>query len=77
MTDIVHASSTCDLDQVAGLFREYADWLALEWCAGNIEREITGLPGQYGPPEGCLLLARREGQAVCVSRLAHFTAIRL
>ena len=61
-------SSAEDFDQVAELFHEYAAWLDLGACSRNIEREIDDLPSQYGPPDGCLFLARQDGRpAGCVA----------
>jgi len=60
------------LREVADLFREYADWLAVDLCSDNIEREVEELPGLYGPPEGCLLLARRDGKPVGCVALRRF-----
>ncbi len=68
MTDIVHASSQRDFDQVAVLFREYAEWLAIAESSCKIKKTISEFPGHYGPPDGCLLLARQDGRpAGCVA----------
>jgi len=72
MAEMIIACAKKSLAEVADLFREYADWLAVDLCAGNIEREVAGLPGLYGPPDGCLLLARRERQAVGCVALRRF-----
>ena len=68
MAELTQASSETDLAEVAELFREYEEWLAIDLCSGNIEREVADLPGAYGPSDGCLLLARHEGRpAGCVA----------
>ena len=72
MTEVIIACVKKSLVEVAELFREYADWLAIDLCSCNIELEIAGLPGSYGPPDGCLLLARRDGQAVGCAALRRF-----
>ncbi len=68
MADLIRAHSKKNLAEVAELFREYAEWLAIDLCSDNIEREVTDLPGSFGPPDGCLLLARQNGRpAGCVA----------
>ena len=50
------------------LFREYSAWLQIDLCFQNFERELSGLPGEYVPPAGRLLLAYEESElAGCVA----------
>lgn len=57
-----------DLQQVRELFREYQRWVDEPCCFATFEQELAGLPGEYGPPGGRLLLALADGTpAGCVA----------
>lgn len=65
--EIVPAESAEQVAAVRGLMREYAGTLAIDLCFQNFEAELAGLPGEYAPPGGALLLALVDGQpAGCV-----------
>ncbi|UCG59111.1 MAG: GNAT family N-acetyltransferase, partial [Phycisphaerales bacterium] len=65
---IIEVDTGEDLEIVRDLFDEYADSLGFDLGFQDFERELTGLPGDYARPKGCLLLARYQGQpAGCVA----------
>jgi ribosomal protein S18 acetylase RimI-like enzyme len=62
------AESRPQIAQAHELFLEYAHSLGFSLCFQNFDDELEGLPGDYAPPDGRLLLADYENQlAGCVA----------
>ena len=57
MHQIVGADSPSRLTLIRELFTEYAESLGIDLGFQGFDRELVELPGAYGPPDGCLLLA--------------------
>ena len=65
---VKQAASPAQIAQARELFLEYAQSLSFSLCFQNFEEELAGLPGDYAPPDGRLLLAMYEDQlAGCVA----------
>ncbi len=66
--NLKQAESLADMAQARELFLEYAGSLGFSLCFQSFDQELAGLPGDYAPPNGRLLLAEYRGQlAGCVA----------
>jgi carbonic anhydrase len=57
MVQIFQAESSEQITQARELFQEYGASLGFDLCFQSFEAELAGLPGDYAPPSGRLLLA--------------------
>jgi len=57
-----------DLPTVKMLFSEYASSLGIDLSFQDFNRELAELPGEYAPPNGSILIARKESEVIgCVA----------
>lgn len=63
-----------ELYLVRQLFLEYAQGLGFSLCFQGFQQELDELPGKYAQPDGALLLAIEEGEAVGVVALRRHDA---
>lgn len=65
---VSEATAPADVDTCRVLFEEYRLSQGFSPCFQGFAGEIAGLPGDYAPPRGCLLVATVEGRpAGCVA----------
>jgi len=68
MIHIISAQEQDHYQKVRELFRQYADSLDFDLEFQGFSQELATLPGDYAPPDGCILLAEESGQFVgCVA----------
>ena len=58
--ELVLVETPEQIEHIRTLFREYYDWVqdftGISLNFQSHQAELAGLPGYYGPPEGCLVL---------------------
>jgi putative acetyltransferase len=66
--DLQQAESPQQISAIRELFLEYANSLNFSLCFQSFENELSGLPGDYAPPDGRLWLAADNSRvAGCVA----------
>lgn len=55
-----------EIPAVRRMLGDYCRWIGLDLAFQEIDAELAGLPGDYAPPGGLLLVARLDGDAIGV-----------
>ncbi|HSP61363.1 MAG TPA: GNAT family N-acetyltransferase [Pyrinomonadaceae bacterium] len=71
----VQAQSPEEIEIARELFQEYAAGLNIDLCFQNFDQEVAGLPGNYAPPLGRLLLAIEGEQIAACIALRRFGGV--
>ena len=65
---LTHIQSGPELEEIRALFLEYARGLNFSLCFQNFDHELELLPGDYGLPQGRLILCQINGKSAgCVA----------
>jgi putative acetyltransferase len=57
-----------ELEEVRNIFIEYAEFLQVDLCFQDFEKELQTLHQVYAQPKGCIILAKEEGKVVgCIA----------
>ena len=72
MATVIQVNKGDELLSVRALFEEYAASLNFDLCFQGFKEELANLPGNYAPPEGCLLLALHSVEAAGCAALQKF-----
>jgi GNAT superfamily N-acetyltransferase len=57
-----------ELEEVREIFIEYADFLQVDLCFQDFEKELQTLHKVYNPPSGCIILAKEDEQVLgCIA----------
>ena len=64
MDFVIEPARATDIPTVRALLEEYCAWIALDLAFQEIDAELEGLPGDYAPPGGLILVARLNGTIV-------------
>jgi len=65
---IEQAATSEHIQLARTLFQEYGASLGFSLCFQNFDKELAGLPGEYAPPHGRLLIAYLDSEAAgCVA----------
>ena len=60
----IRPATAQDIPHARDMLQEYVAWIALDLAFQEIDAEVAGLPGDYQPPRGALLVATLDERLV-------------
>jgi GNAT superfamily N-acetyltransferase len=72
--ELVRPNTPAQWRVARGLVEEYAEQLGIDLTFQDFEREINAMPHEYGPPDGCFVLAQVDGACVGCGGVRRFDA---
>lgn len=73
--ELLAPHTATDFDAARAILREYAHSLPVDLGFQHFDQELNGLPGDYAPPRGTLLLAWADGQVAGCCGLRPLDAV--
>ncbi len=68
MIETAQSESPEQIEEIRKLFREYENWLDIDLCFQDFEKELASLPGKYAKPDGRLFLIYKKNlSAGCIA----------
>lgn len=67
-------TSPKEFELVKQLIEDYMEWLGMDLCFQNIEKEFSEFENMYGYPEGCFFYILHNGKLVGGAGIRKFTA---
>ncbi|MDH4064179.1 MAG: GNAT family N-acetyltransferase [Acidobacteriota bacterium] len=68
----IREASSADIPAVRALIDEYCRWIGLDLTFQEIQPELDGLPGDYAPPGGVLLVGTLDDRVEGVAAYRRF-----
>ena len=70
--DLIVCSCEDDYEIAKNLTTDYMDWLGVDLCFQNIDKEFEVFETMYGQPQGCFIYILHDGEIVAGVGLRYF-----
>jgi GNAT superfamily N-acetyltransferase len=71
---VIRPAQAEDIPDVRRMMEEYVAWIGLDLAFQEIDAELAGLPGDYAPPRGALLVVEDQGRLLGTIGLRPLTS---
>jgi ribosomal protein S18 acetylase RimI-like enzyme len=62
----IRPAAAGDIPDIREMLKEYVQWIGLDLAFQEIDEELAGLPGDYAPPRGALLVGTDKDSLVAM-----------